>query len=298
MPDYSPLKEKFGPDCFFDEPAANFTTYRAGGRAEVLVKPGSPGDLGWLAAWCRGSGAPLVVLGRGSNVLVGDRGLPGVIALTERFSKVELSGTTLTAEAGALWDELARSSVAGGLAGLEKTSGIPGSVGGAVRMNAGAFGQETFDRLASIDVLDREGRTATLQRSALDFGYRRVDGLEGLIILSARFELEKGDPAVLLQDRSFVLAAREARQPLDFPSAGSVFKRPPGDYASRLIDSAGLKGFRVGGAEVSAKHAGFIINSGGATAADIRAVMREVCSRVQAKTGVELELEQILLGEF
>ncbi len=298
MPDYSLLKAKFGDYCFFDEPAANFTTYRAGGRAEALVKPASRAEFEWLAAWCRAGSIALRVLGRGSNVLVSDRGLPGVTALTERMAKIEITGNTVTAQAGVSWDSLVLFTVEHGLAGIEKTSGIPGSVGGALRMNAGAFGQEAFDRLEQIDGFSFSGSPVSLEKKHMTYGYRRVDGLDGLIILSAGFSLTQGNPAVLLQDRSFILASRETKQPLDYPSAGSVFKRPPGDYASRLIDAAGLKGLKIGGAEVSAKHAGFIINSGGATAADICALMREVRARVLAKTGVALELEQILLGEF
>ncbi|HAN03740.1 MAG: UDP-N-acetylenolpyruvoylglucosamine reductase [Elusimicrobia bacterium GWA2_64_40] len=298
MPDYSALKHKFGPHCLFGEPAANFTTYRAGGAAEVLLKPGTPEELAWACAWCRGNAAPWRVLGRGSNVLVSDRGLPGVTLLTGRLAGVEVKGSALEAQAGASWDEVARLSAGAGLAGLEKTSGIPGSVGGAVRMNAGAFGQETFDRLASVLALDGEGREMTLLKKDIDHGYRRAAGLDGLTVLSARFEFQPGDPGVLLQDRSCVLASREAKQPLDYPSAGSVFKRPQGDYASRLIDAAGLKGLRVGGAEVSPKHAGFIVNAGGATAADIYALICRVRGVVKEKTGVELQLEQILLGDF
>ncbi|HCC48366.1 MAG TPA: UDP-N-acetylenolpyruvoylglucosamine reductase [Elusimicrobia bacterium] len=298
MPDLSALKERFGEHCVFDEPAAGFTTYRAGGRAEAVVRPGSPADLLWLAGWCRERNVPLLVLGRGSNVLVSDRGLPGVIALTWRLSKIEISGSAIEAQAGAQWDDIARLSAERGLAGLEKTSGIPGSVGGAVRMNAGAFGQETFDRLASVEAFDASGAAVKLLKKDIAHGYRRAEGLDGLTILSARFEFEPGDPAVLIQDRSCVLASREAKQPLDYPSAGSVFKRPPGDYASRLIDAAGLKGHRVGGAMVSDRHAGFIINSGGATAADIYALILEVRARVKEQSGVELQLEQILLGEF
>ncbi len=298
MPDYSSLKTKFGEHCRFSEPAENFTTYRAGGCAEVLVKPADAEELLWLAGWCRANSAPLLVLGRGSNVLVSDKGLPGVTALTEKLSIIEVSGTAVTAQAGVLWDEVARLSAESGLAGFEKTSGIPGSVGGALRMNAGAFGQETFDRLVSIEAFNAAGETVKLLKKELSFGYRRAAGLDGLVLLSAVFKFERGDSAALIQDRSCVLAAREVKQPLDFPSAGSVFKRPPGDYASRLIDASGLKGRKIGGAEVSAKHAGFIINSGGATAAEIYALIGEVRAAVKEKTGVVLELEQILLGEF
>ncbi|MCM2267283.1 MAG: UDP-N-acetylmuramate dehydrogenase [Elusimicrobiales bacterium] len=298
MPDYSQLKAKFGERCVLGAPAAGFTTYKAGGAAEALAEPCSPEEFSWLAAWCRANNAPLTVLGGGSNVLVSDKGLPGVTALTGRLSGVEARGAVITAQAGAPWDLVARLSAEKGLAGLEKTSGIPGSVGGAVRMNAGAFGQETFDRLKAVEALDPEGRPVRLEKKDIPHGYRSTQGLERLIIISASFEFTPGEPGVLLQDRSCVLASREVKQPLDLPSAGSVFKRPPGDYASRLIDAAGLKGLRVGGAAVSAKHAGFIVNAGGATAADIYALIGEVKARVKAASGVELELEQILLGEF
>ncbi|MDD2806083.1 MAG: UDP-N-acetylmuramate dehydrogenase [Elusimicrobiales bacterium] len=298
MPDLSALKERFGDRCLFDEPAANFTTYKAGGRAEAVVLPATAEELLWLAGWCRAGGVPFLVLGRGSNVLVSDRGLPGVTALTGRLSGITVADGAAEAQAGALWDDLARLTAEAGLAGLEKTSGIPGSVGGAAHMNAGAFGQETFDRLASVEAFDRSGAVVKLLKKDIRHGYRRAEGLDGLTILSVRFELQPADAAVLIQDRSCVMAAREAKQPLDYPSAGSVFKRPPGDFASRLIDAAGLKGRRIGGAQVSEKHAGFIINAGGATAADLYALMQEVRAAVKEKSGVTLELEQILLGEF
>lgn len=298
MLDRAALKVWFGERCVFDAPAADFTTYRAGGRAEALVSPGTPEELRRLAGWCRSASVPFLVLGRGSNVLVSDRGLPGVTALTRGLSGLRLEGNAVLAQAGAAWDDLARLSAEAGLAGLEKTSGIPGSVGGALRMNAGAFGQEASDRLVSLETFDGRGRPATLSRKDIRFGYRLAEGLEGLTIVSARFEFPAGSAADLSAERASVLAARAARQPLDLPSAGSVFRRPPGDYASRLIDAAGLKGLRVGGAEVSPKHAGFIVNTGGATASDIHALIREVQRRVREKTGVELRLEQILLGEF
>jgi len=298
MPDYPALKTRFGENCLFDVPAERFTTYRAGGRAEVLVSPADAGEIVWLTGWCRDNSVPLLVLGRGSNVLVSDRGLPGVVLLTERLSKIEVSGGAVIAQAGVLWDEVARITAEYGLPGLEKTSGVPGSVGGALRMNAGAYGQETFDRLAYIEAADAEGRIFRLPKKDISYGYRRVRGLEGLVLLSAGFEFASGEAPPLLKERSVVLASRAAKQPLDFPSAGSVFKRPPGDYASRLIDAAGLKGLKIGGAEVSSKHAGFIVNTGGAAAADIYALMCEVRLRVKEKTGVDLELEQILLGDF
>ena len=298
MTGYSDLQKKFGQYCVLGEPARNFTTYRAGGAAEVLIKPGSVADLVWLGGWCRQRGLPLRALGRGSNVLVSDKGLAGVTVLTERLYALLYSGNSIKVQAGALWDNFVHASAQQGLGGVQKTSGIPGSVGGALRMNAGAFGQEVFDRLVSIEALDPSGKTVELPKSAIPHGYRRVEGLDGLILLSAVFELESGPPDVLLLERCNVLTLRAEQQPLDSPSAGSVFKRPEGDHASRLIDAAGLKGLRIGGAQVSPKHAGFIVNTNGATASDIYSLMQKVRCEVKARMGVELELEQVLLGEF
>ncbi|HBA59680.1 MAG TPA: hypothetical protein DCZ92_02425 [Elusimicrobia bacterium] len=298
MPDYSELKKKFGQYCLFDEPAGNFTTYRAGGKAEVLVKPGCVADIVWLGAWCRRQALPMRTLGRGSNVLVSDKGLPGVTVLTERLYALLYSGNSIKVQAGALWDNFVYASAQQGLGGLQKTSGIPGSVGGALRMNAGAYGQEVFDRLVSVQALDAACKEVELKKKDIPHGYRRTEGLQDLILISAVFELDPGPPDVMLLDRHNILSLRAEKQPLDSPSAGSVFKRPAGDYASRLIDAAGLKGLRVGGAQVSPKHAGFIVNAGGATAADIYSLIGKVRAEVKAKTGISLELEQILLGEF
>lgn len=295
---YGPVKERFGADCLPDLPASGFTTYRAGGAVDAVVKPSSRGDLAWLRGFCRDNGIPFLALGAGSNILVSDKGFKGICALTVKLDKIAVSGLTLAAEAGALWDNAVKAAIEAGLAGLEKTSGIPGTVGGAVFMNAGAFGQETFDSLESFEVMDRSGAVSTLKRSGVRYGYRKVEGLEDLTVLGALFRLQTGDKKTLEEDRALVLGKRAEKQPLDLPSAGSVFKRPPGDFASRLIDASGLKGLRIGGAQVSEKHAGFIVNRGAATASDIYALIKKVRAEVKAKTGVDLELEQVLLGEF
>ncbi len=295
---YKPIKDKLGAGCLLDLPASGFTTYRAGGAVDAVVKPASRGDLAWLRGFCRDNGIPFVALGAGSNILVSDKGFKGVCALTLKLDKISVSGLTLAAEAGAMWDNAVKAAIEAGLAGLEKTSGIPGTVGGAVFMNAGAFGQETFDRLESLEVMDGPGAVSTLKKSGVRYGYRKVEGLEDLTVLGALFRLETGDKKILEEDRARVLGKRAEKQPLDLPSAGSVFKRPPGDFASRLIDASGLKGLRVGGAQVSEKHAGFIVNRGAATASDIYALIKKIRAEVKAKTGVDLELEQVLLGEF
>jgi UDP-N-acetylmuramate dehydrogenase len=295
---YGPIKARFGADCLLDLPASGFTTYRAGGAVDAVARPSSREDLAWLRGFCLENGIPFLALGAGSNILVSDKGFKGVCALTVKLDKITVSGLTLTAEAGALWDNAVKTAIEAGLAGLEKTSGIPGTVGGAVFMNAGAFGVETFDHLESFEVMDRSGAVSTLKRSGVRYGYRKVDGLEDLTVLGALFRLQTGDKKALEEDRLRVLGTRAEKQPLDLPSAGSVFKRPPGDFASRLIDASGLKGLRIGGAQVSEKHAGFIVNRGAATASDIYALIKKVRAEVKAKTGVDLELEQVLLGEF
>ena len=299
MPDARGLiKDKFGPDCLFGYPASGVTTYKAGGPLEVLVKPSSCSDFAWLREFCVQNDLSFLVLGGGSNILVSDKGLKGVIALTVKMNKIAVIGDLLTAEAGALWDNVVLASVKAGLSGLERTSGIPGTAGGAVYMNAGAFGQETFDNLESFEVMDACGAVKVLKKPEVKYGYRKVEGLAGLIVLKAAFRLKPGNIRALETDRACVLAKRAEGQPLDLPSAGSVFKRPPGDFASRLIDAAGLKGRQIGGARVSEKHAGFIVNTGGASASDICALIKIIRAGVKARTGVTLELEQILLGEF
>jgi len=295
---YALIKERFGAACAFSRPASGFTTYRAGGPVDVVAEPSSREDLAWLNNFCREKGLPLIALGAGSNVLVSDKGFRGVCALTLKLDALTVAGDTLTAGAGALWDDAVRAAVEAGLGGAERTSGIPGTVGGAVFMNAGAFGQETFDRLESFEVMDRAGLVRVLKRSDVKHGYRKVEGLEGLTVLSAVFRLQAADRKVLESERACVLRSRAEKQPLDLPSAGSVFKRPAGDYASRLIDASGLKGLRIGDAQVSEKHAGFIVNRGKASASDIYSLIKKVRAEVKAGTGVELELEQILLGDF
>jgi UDP-N-acetylmuramate dehydrogenase len=214
------------------------------------------------------------------------------------MNSVFCEGEHIKAEAGAALDKVCELACEAGLAGMEKLSGIPGSVGGAVYMNAGAFGQETFDCLEYFDVIDFEGRPATLLKEDLKYAYRKVEGIENYIVLSASFKLQKGDFTQLIAGRNTVLHKRIEKQPLDLPSAGSVFKRPEGDYASRLIDDTGLRGLSIGGAKVSEKHAGFIVNFNHATPQDIKTLMDEVRNKVKEKHGIELEPEQILWGHF
>lgn len=277
---------------------ARHTTYRTGGKAEVYVYPQTREEWSFVLKLAETENIPLRIIGFGSNILVSGKGIGGIVCSTKRMNQVTLDGEHIKAEAGAALDKVCEMACEAGLAGMEKLSGIPGSVGGAVYMNAGAFGQETFDCLEYFDIIDREGRPATLLKEEVKHAYRKVEGVQDCIILSAGFKLQKGEFTQLIESRNTVLHKRMEKQPLEFPSAGSVFKRPANDYASRLIDDTGLRGLSVGGAKVSEKHAGFIVNFNRATPQDIKTLMDVVREKVKEKHGVELELEQILWGDF
>ncbi len=277
---------------------ARHTTYRTGGKAEVYVYPKTREEWSFVLKLAETENIPLRIIGFGSNILVSGKGIGGIVCSTKRMNQVTLDGEHIKAEAGAALDKVCEMACEAGLAGMEKLSGIPGSVGGAVYMNAGAFGQETFDCLEYFDIIDREGRPATLLKEEVKHAYRKVEGVQDCIILSAGFKLQKGEFTQLIESRNTVLHKRMEKQPLEFPSAGSVFKRPANDYASRLIDDTGLRGLSVGGAKVSEKHAGFIVNFNRATPQDIKTLMDVVREKVKEKHGVELELEQILWGDF
>jgi UDP-N-acetylmuramate dehydrogenase len=292
------IKEFFGADCEFNAPMNLHTTYKTGGPAAVLVYPKIAEDWSFILNLARLSDIPIRILGFGSNLLVSDKGIDGITCSTRRMNEVAVQGNIIKAEAGAPLDKVVEIAVENGLAGIEKLSGIPGSVGGAIRMNAGAFGQETFDSLDYFEVMDFDGRPSIISKENLKYGYRSVDGIENFIIISAAFKLAAADYKTLTETRNLILSKRVANQPLDYPSAGSVFKRPAGDYASRLIDAAGLRGLSRGGAKVSEKHAGFIINFNNASSQDIKDLINEVKRIVKEKSGVVLELEQILWGKF
>lgn len=293
------LKEFFtSENCLFNEPMSVHTTYRAGGPAEVYVYPQTSEEWSFVLKLARTEQVPLRIIGFGSNILVSQNGVGGITCSTKKMNQISLSDNTIKAQAGTALDKVCQVACKAGLAGMEKLSGIPGSVGGAVYMNAGAFGQETFDCLEYFDVIDFQGRPATILKSDVKYGYRKVEGIENYIIMSAGFSLKKGDYQQLIAARNMVQHNRIEKQPLEYPSAGSVFKRPANDYASRLIDAAGLRGLSVGGAKVSEKHAGFIVNFNHATPQDIKTLMDKVREEVKKKFGVLLEAEQILWGKF
>lgn len=282
------------------EPLSRHTTFRIGGAAEYYASPKSIPELERLLAACRTQGIPYFILGKGSNLLVGDRGIPGLTIAMEGLSAITVEGERVTAQGGASLMAVCAAARQAGLAGLEFAYGIPGQVGGGVYMNAGAYGGELRDVLTQVEFLDEGGKRHTLPVEKLEMGYRHsfFTG-KNCVILSACFCLEKNPegPEAVGARMEEIYRRRREKQPLEWPSAGSTFKRPEGAYAAALIDQCGLKGFRVGGAQVSEKHAGFVINAGGATCADVLALIGEVQRIVKEKTGFILEPEVRVTGE-
>ena len=282
-----------------EEPMSKHTTFRIGGAAEVFAAPDAR-ELPQLLAMAKGADVPVTVIGNGSNLLVGDRGIRGlVIEIGERMSEVRIEGIILVAGAGALLSKAAQTAAAAGLGGLEFAAGIPGSVGGAVVMNAGAYGGEMKDVLQSVKVLTEEGELLILTTEELELGYRHSCVPERkYIVVEATMELAAKPEEEIRAYMAELRAKRVEKQPLEYPSAGSTFKRPEGYFAGKLIMDAGLRGYTVGGAQVSEKHCGFVINKGDATAADVRQLMQDVHDRVKEQFDVELEPEVKLIGSF
>ncbi len=273
---------------------ADFTTYKTGGPAEYFCLPKNVEEIKQALNFAKQNKLDFYILGLGSNILVGDLGIKGLVCCLKDFEKIEIKDNTIYALAGTPLDKVIATSILNNLGGLEALSGIPGSVGGAVYMNAGAFNGETWQNIISVEVL-KDGKIQTIKREQVEPSYRKVKGLENCLILSATWALKNPADKNLREE---ILQKRKQKQPLEYPSAGSVFKRPVGDYASRLIDSCNLRGLTIGGAQVAKKHAGFIINYNNATPQDIRNLMKEVQKIVKEKTGFSLELEQILWGDF
>lgn len=281
------------------EPLGGYTTYRTGGEAEVLIEPADEKDLVTAVRYASERGVPLTVLGAGSNVIAPDAGLEGLVLVIRRgLGSIRLlAGKRVRAGAGAMLDELIDAAGEEGLAGLEELAGIPGTVGGALFMNAGTRGAEISDRLSRLTVLTCSGSKRVLSSKELCFGYRESSLTDsGWLIISADFLLRSGDPAALCERAEEIRNSRRMKYPWNLPSAGSVFKHPAGRNAGRLIEEAGCKGMRSGGASVSDMHANFIVNDGGATSADIMDLVDRVRKSVFERFGVLLELEQILLG--
>lgn len=279
----------------------NHTTFRIGGPADYFVIPHTVDEVRQLIVLCERQHIPYYILGNGSNLLVGDLGFRGVvIQIFKNFNKIVLEEPgVICAQAGALLSKVASFARDGEMTGFEFAAGIPGTVGGAVMMNAGAYGGEMKDVLKGATVLDEKGNIFFLSNEELELGYRKsIIGRKGYIVLEALIGLQNGDRAAIEAKMEDLKERRVSKQPLDCPSAGSTFKRPEGYFAGKLIMDAGLRGFRIGGAQVSEKHCGFVINAGEATAKDVCRLIREVQQTVQEKFGVLLETEVKQIGEF
>ena len=287
-----------------NEPMKNHTTFRIGGPADVLVCPETEDGFIRGLGWCRRQKIPVYIIGNGSNLLVGDKGFRGVVfKICRNLDKTDIieedSVVRVHAGGGVRRAKLAKDVSAAGCGGFEFATGIPGTLGGAVAMNAGAYGGEMKDILKSVRAVDMEGNIREFSLEELELGYRtsRIQK-EDWIVLSAEMVFEKGDAGAIMARVDELSRQRREKQPLEYPSAGSTFKRPEGYFAGKLIQDAGLKGYRVGDAMVSEKHSGFVINAGAATAEDVRRLMADVDGRVYEKFGVHLEPEVRLIGEF
>ena len=282
------------------EPMKKHTTFRIGGPAEYYLRPHSVDELRKILHICKRENLPFFILGHGSNLLVSDKGYNGVvIQLWKNMSDIEVNHDVIRAKAGALLSKIAVVALEHSLAGFAFASGIPGTLGGAVVMNAGAYGGEMKDVLEEVTVMDADGNVIRLKREELNLGYRTsIVKEKGYIVLEAVIRLNKGEASHIKEQMDDFKERRTSKQPLDMPSAGSTFKRPEGYFAGKLIMDTGLRGFQVGGAQISEKHCGFVVNTGDATAEDVKNLIEEVQKRVREKFGVTLEPEVKFLGEF
>ena len=285
-------------NALIDEPMSRHTTLKLGGPADFLVFPRSADEIRALFAEAGAYNLPVTVIGHGSNLLVLDGGIRGlVISVSRNMRGIRRDGNCLIAQAGTMFGSVAAEAAEGGLAGLEFASGIPGTVGGAVTMNAGAYGGETAGVVTRVNGITPDGKPVTLSNEEMQFGYRTsVVGRLNFVITEAVFTLSPGDPGEIRARMAELNAKRAEKQPLDQPSAGSTFKRPEGYFAAALIDQCGLKGYAVGGAQVSLKHAGFLVNNGGSSR-DFLELINKVQQIVEERVGVKLEPEIRILGE-
>ena len=282
-----------------NSPLAPFTSYKIGGSTAVWVAPATVVGVARALEITHEKKTPLFILGRGSDLLVSDHGWDGVtLYLGENFSNSTFDRRQARVLAGTLLMDLIRAAVKRGLSGLELLAGIPGGVGGALRMNAGAFGQEIEQVTVSVSGFRRDGVPFSAERRKINFDYRRVPQLDRVVITSALFQFTEEDAGASRARMEYILALRAGKQPLNYPSCGSVFKRPAGYYAGALIEETGLKGKRIGGAMISRKHAGFILNVDNAKAVDVYALIQLIEARVLDRFGVQLEREVKLIGEF
>lgn len=298
--DLALFAESLGATVETNAPMSRYTSFKTGGNAKLLIKPDSFETLASLIKYCSEHNIKPFIIGNGSNLLVSDNGFDGVILkIGTDLSKIELlDDETIFCSAGATMKSLCTFAYENSLSGLEFAYGIPGNLGGAVYMNAGAYGGEMKDVLYSCTHIDENGNIGVLSKEQLDLGYRRSAYTDnGYTIISAILKLKKGDKAEIKEAMNDKLRRRREKQPLEFPSAGSTFKRPEGYFAGALIEDCNLKGYTVGGAQVSEKHAGFVINRGGATSTDILNLIKHIQNTVFEKHGVKLETEVKIIGE-
>ncbi len=287
------LAEKLGCAVKRNEPLSAHTTFRIGGSCDVMVIPESAESLSKLIVFARENSVPTLVMGKGSNMLCDDEGFRGAVLLIGKpLDRITVEGDVIRADAGAPLILVCLAAFEAGLSGLEFAYGIPGTVGGGVYMNAGAYGGEMKDVLTSVTVIDRNGELHTYSADQLDLGYRHSRfACSDDIIVSAEMKLTPGEKADIEARMDDFMTRRKDKQPLNFPSAGSTFKRPEGNYAGKLIQDCGLRGYSIGGAQVSEKHCGFIVNKGGATCSDVMELITHVQKIVQQETGYKLECE-------
>jgi UDP-N-acetylmuramate dehydrogenase len=283
-----------------NELLSRYTTFKIGGAADYVAEPENAEEIAGLIVLCKKYNVPYFILGNGSNILVSDQGYRGlIIHILTGMNDICVEGTRISAQAGASLIKVSRIAKENSLTGMEFASGIPGSVGGAVYMNAGAYGGELKNIVSSVKVMNSAGDIYDIPCDDMDFSYRHsIVEEQNLIVLEAVFDLKKGDIAEIDSEMKKLSEARLAKQPLEYPSAGSTFKRPEGYFAGKLIMDAGLRGAAVGGARISDKHCGFVINTGGATASDVMGLVEHVQQTVYKKDGIMLELEVKKLGEF
>ncbi|AJH79415.1 MULTISPECIES: UDP-N-acetylmuramate dehydrogenase [Heyndrickxia] len=281
-----------------DEPLSKYTFTKTGGKADILIFPETYEEVQKTVRFASLNGVPYTILGNGSNLIIKDGGIRGIVLILTKLAKISHTGNDITAQCGAAIIDVSRYALKQNLTGLEFACGIPGSVGGALYMNAGAYGGEIKDVLKSALVLTKTGKMKRLEKSDLSFQYRKSSIAEnGEIALEGTFSLKPGDAQEIKAKMDELTYLRESKQPLEYPSCGSVFKRPPGYFAGKLIQDSGLQGKRIGGVEVSTKHAGFMVNVGGGTATDYMNLIKFVQKTVKEKFGVDLETEVKIIGE-
>lgn len=297
---YNGLLKLISPEIIkVNEPMKNHTTFNIGGPVDLMVLPRNVDEIKLVLGYCQQNRIPLLVFGQGSNMLVRDKGIRGVaIKLGNNLKDIRIDGEEIYAQAGVRLSELARKAAAHSLSGLEFAEGIPGSLGGALVMNAGAYDGEMKNVVLEVETINQLGESRVFSQDDIGFAYRTSHFQHSAyIILAARMVLKQWDSEEIKGKMSEFLHSRKEKQPLDYPSAGSVFKRPPGFYVGPMIEQLGLKGYRIGGAEVSTKHAGFIINSGNAKADDVLELINRIQKAAKEQFGVDLQPEIRVVGE-